>query len=353
MKAKNLLNQFILIMVTLSLCACDTTVDRQSVDSLISEPKVREERPDSDEIVTDDNEAPLPVSTPQSQVSLPPIEPLDIEGDLIAAGSAAVFPLTQTIYQMFVKDGYAGTLKLDALGTTEGFKLFCEEGKSDIVNASRQIRNEELAACQANGRQPVSFRVGTDALVVVLSSKNDFVDDISLADFAQLFSAELWSDLNPAYPREPIERFVPGLESATLDFLGEILYDGEIEPILESSNTQLVNTSESLLGGVNRNQYAIAVVDYTTYLQSSGDFEVLSVEGVEANADTIEKNQYPLSRPLLIYSDAQIIRNKPQVFAFINYYLTYIYKGIAEVGYLPVSVETLDQEKTEFLELIN
>lgn len=353
MDAINPLYQLILTITVLSLCACDPAIDRPSVESSTSESTVSEESLDIDEPSTDDTRPVLQVTAPESQVDLPPVEPLDVEGDIVAAGSAAVFPLTQAIYQMFIKDGYAGTIKLDALGTAEGFSLFCEEGKSDIVNASRPIRDEELATCRASGRQPIAFRVGTDALVVIVNSENEFVRDLSLTEFTQLFSAELWSDVNPAYPREPIQRFVPGLESATLDFLSELLYDGEVEPLLEAPNTQLGNTSASLLKGVSRDPYAIAVLDYATYLHNKNDSRPLLIGGVEANTSTIEQNQYPLSRPLFIYSDAQVIRSKPQVSAFINYYLTHSYEGTSKVGYLPISTEILDQEKTDFLEVVN
>ena len=68
----------------------------------------------------------------------------------------------------------------------------------------------------------------------------------------------------------------------------------------------------------------------------------LSIDGIAPNAETAETNEYPLSRPLFIYSDATIMQQKPQVAAFINFFLTYVNEEILEVGYFPASDEALN-----------
>ena len=65
--------------------------------------------------------------------------------------------------------------------------------------------------------------------------------------------------------------------------------------------------------------------------------------GVAPTADTAEDNSYPLSRPLFIYSTAQIMQEKPQVAAFIYFYLSNVNNEIIDVGYFPAAQETLDQ----------
>ena len=54
------------------------------------------------------------------------------------------------------------------------FERFCEAGETDISNASRPIDEEEIALCQAIGRNPIEFRVGTDALAIVVSPEQLF-----------------------------------------------------------------------------------------------------------------------------------------------------------------------------------
>ena len=64
---------------------------------------------------------------------------------------------------------------------------------------------------------------------------------------------------------------------------------------------------------------------------------ILRIEGIEANAQTTDDGSYPLARPLFIYSDAGIMAEKPQVNAFINFYLKHVNDEVINVGYFPAS----------------
>jgi len=51
-----------------------------------------------------------------------------------------------------------------------------------------------------------------------------------------------------------------------------------------------------------------------------------------------------------IYSDAAIMKAKPQVAAFINFYLTYVDEEIADIGYFPASDAALNGARQTFLD---
>jgi ABC-type phosphate transport system substrate-binding protein len=63
--------------------------------------------------------------------------------------------------------------------------------------------------------------------------------------------------------------------------------------------------------------------------------KAVAVEGVDPSEDTVNDGTYPLSRPLFIYSDANILKEKPQVAAFIYFYLQNVNDNIVDVGYFP------------------
>jgi ABC-type phosphate transport system substrate-binding protein len=71
---------------------------------------------------------------------------------------------------------------------------------------------------------------------------------------------------------------------------------------------------------------------------------------VTPNEESAEDNSYPLSRPLFIYSDAGIMAEKPQVAAFISFYLSNVNDEIIDVGYFPASVEALNTAKQNWLD---
>jgi phosphate transport system substrate-binding protein len=79
---------------------------------------------------------------------------------------------------------------------------------------------------------------------------------------------------------------------------------------------------------------------------------VLSIEDVEPTAATVDSGDYPLARPLFIYSTAEIMQEKPQVAAFINFYLTYVDEEIVDVGYFPTSTDALNASKQAWLDAV-
>jgi phosphate binding protein len=302
-------------------------------------------------------------ATPEmmEEVMLPEVDPLSVTGDIITAGSSTVFPLTERMAERFGEAGFSGEITIDSIGTGGGFERFCEAGETDVSNASRPIDEEEVAACEAIGRTPIEFRVGTDALAVVVSSDNDFVEDLTLAQLGAIFSgaATTWDQVDPSFPAEPIQLFSPGTDSGTFDYFAEAVLESEdganlgdaaAEALVNAPGIQLSEDDNVLVQGVEGSPYAIGYFGYAYYVENAEQLKALSIGGVSPTAETAENGEYPLARPLFIYSDAGIIAEKPQVGAFINFYLTNVNDEIVDVGYFPASVEALNGAKQALLD---
>jgi phosphate transport system substrate-binding protein len=284
-------------------------------------------------------------------LALPEVNPLEVTGDIVTAGSSTVFPLSEAMAERFQDEGYADNITIDSIGSGAGFERFCVQGETDISNASRPIKDSEVESCKSIGREPIEFRVGTDALAVVVSRDNDFISDATFEELALIFStAETWADVNPAWPAEPIQRFIPGTDSGTFDFFVEEVFDSDEEPILSASNTQLSEDDNVLVQGVLGSPYAIGFFGYAYYVENEDTLAILNIEGVEATAETVDAGEYPLARPLFIYSTASIMQEKPQVASFINFYLTYVNEEIGDVGYFPANPEALNAARQAWLD---
>jgi phosphate transport system substrate-binding protein len=297
-----------------------------------------------------------PAETTEASTEAPVEDPLAIyapdavSGDIVTAGSSTVFPLSERMKQRFEEEGFTGNLTVDSIGSGAGIERFCVAGETDIANSSRAIRDTELESCAGIGRTVVELQVGIDALAVVVSSENDFATDVTLEELAALFStAENWSDVRPEWPAEPILRFSPGTDSGTFDYFVEAVMtpalddeatedvnEGE-EAILESTNTQFSEDDNVLVQGVQGSPYAIGYFGYAYYQENASSLKALSVDGVAPSAETAESGEYPISRPLFIYSSTEIMQEKPQVSAFIHFYITNVADEILDVGYFPVS----------------
>ena len=298
---------------------------------------------------------------------LPEVNPLEVKGDIIMAGSSTVYPLAEAIAERFKDEGYAGNITIDSIGSGAGFERFCKAGETDIANASRAIKDSEVESCKAIGREPLEIRVGTDALAVVVNPANDWLKDgVTLEELAKIYSKDAvnWSDVNPAWPQEAIKRFSPGTDSGTFDYFIEAVMDkayvkdatadkgkGE-EALLGAANLQLSEDDNVLVQGVEGDKDAIGYFGYAYFQENADKLAALKIKGVEPTAETVDKNEYPLARPLFIYTTAKIMQDKPQVASLVNFFLTNVNEEIGAVGYFPANPADLDAAKQAWLDAV-
>jgi phosphate transport system substrate-binding protein len=275
---------------------------------------------------------------------LPVIDPFEMSGRISTAGSSTVFPLSEAVLELLIDEGGPDTITIDSIGSGAGFERFCVEGESDIANASRPIKSAEVEQCRAIGREPIEFRVGTDALAVTVSASNPFAESITLDELVALFSgAKTWAEVNPDWPAHPIALFSPGTDSGTFDYFVEEVFGGDEEPILDSG-AQLSEDDNVLVQGIANDGCAEGSIDttcavgyfgYAYFVENSDVIRALAIEDVEPNAENVNMGTYPLARPLSIYSAASIMDQKPHVAEFIAFYLNRVNEVIGQVGYFP------------------
>ena len=370
-----LLSAIVLAALLLSACSQAATVAPMDAPAqAAAEPTATQEPM---EVVVDSTATTAPAeSTPTtapqepaagSGVTLPEVDPGTLTGNIVMAGSSTVYPLAEAMADRFKEEGFTedkGTLTIDSIGSGAGFERFCKTGETDISNASRKIKDSEVENCAAINRTPIEFRVGTDAIAVVVSSENDFLTAVTLEELAKIFSKDTvkWSDVNPAWPNEDILRFSPGTDSGTFDYFVEAVMtpayvlDKEAdkgkdkEAILNAANIQFSEDDNVLVQGVEGSPYAIGYFGYAYFAENQGNLKSVSINDVSPSFETAESGEYKLARPLFIYSDAAILKSKPQVAAFINYFLTYVNEEIEAVGYFPASPEALDAARQSWLD---
>ena len=309
-------------------------------------------------VVVEPTAAPVEPTAPTEPTAVPTVDPLAmylpdaVSGDIVTAGSSTVFPLSERMSELFQQEGYTGNITVDSIGTGAGFERFCKTGETDISNASRKIKDSEVENCKAlaTPREPIGFRVGTDALTVVVSSENDFVTALTKEQLGKIFTAQYtkWNEVDPAFPAETILVYGPGADSGTFDYFNEAvvapLYlnaDGKADTaagkaaLLGAAGAQFSEDDNVLVQGVEGSKYAIGYFGFAYFSENSGKLKAVAVEGVEPSEATVNDGSYPISRPLFIYSDANILKEKPQVAAFIYFYLTNVDNEITDVGYFP------------------
>lgn len=347
-----------IMVLALSACTPAATPTTKAEATEIATAAPAEVTVEPSEAPSEATEAPTVVETEEGM--LPEVDPAAVSGNIIAAGSSTVYPLAERMGERFSEEGFGGQITIDSIGSGAGFERFCTSGETDIANASRAIKDAEVQSCAAIGRTPLQFRVGTDAIAFVVSSENTFLTDVTMEELAKIFSSDAvkWSDINPAYPNEDILRFSPGTDSGTFDYFVEVVLrpvygqdnSADKNAILNAANVQFSEDDNVLVQGVEGSPYAIGYFGYAYFAENAGNLKAIAVEGVTPNKTTAEDGSYKLARPLFIYSDAKIMQEKPQVAAFINFFLTYVNEEIKPVGYFPASDDALDAARQIWLD---
>jgi phosphate transport system substrate-binding protein len=113
---------------------------------------------------------------------------------------------------------------------------------------------------------------------------------------------------------------------------------------------QLSEDDNVLVAGVESDINAIGYFGYAYYEEERGKLKAVNYEGVAPSAATVANGRYKFARPLFIISAAPILKSKPQVAAYVNYYLTNVDKLIRRVGYFPAPAAALEKARKDFVE---
>ncbi len=258
-------------------------------------------------------------------------------------GSSTVYPVTEAVAEDFqiAKKG-AVKVTVGISGTGGGFKKFCR-GDIDIADASRPILKKEMEACKAAGVQYVEMPVAFDALTVVANPANEWVKEITVAELKKIWEPDAqgkitrWSQVNPAWPDEPIKLFGPGADSGTFDYFTEAIVGKA-----KSSRGDFTASEDDnvLVQGVSGDKSALGYFGFAYYVENPKKLKALAVDGgkggVLPSMKTVEDGSYqPLSRPIFIYVNIKAAE-KPEVREFVEFYMKNAPALVKEVKYFPL-----------------
>lgn len=262
----------------------------------------------------------------------------DLSGRISIDGSSTVAPVSEAVAEEFQREQPGVQVSVGTSGTGGGFKKFCN-GEIDIADASRPIKDEEKQACEANGVSYKEIRVGLDGLAIVTSKDNDFVECLSYGDLQTIFKeggASTWNQVDPSFPNEKIAIFAPDTESGTYDFFTEEVLGEDVE-----ARTDYTASSDDnvLVQGISGEANSWGFFGFAYLQENEGAVKAIEVSEEEGGdctaptAETVASGDYPLSRPLFVYVKEEALE-RPEVEAFMRFYLEVAPELVPEVGYI-------------------
>ncbi len=303
--------------------------------------------------------------------------PTDVEGELTISGSSTVEPISAAVGEKLLDCSGIGAT-VDGPGTGDGFVLFCT-GDTDISNASRPIKAEEVEDCEANGVDFIELKVAFDGISVLTNPANEAVECLSFEDLYALIGPEAegidsWADASAVaaelgsttdLPAANLDVTAPGAESGTYDSCLEIVLadisearaaEGEIdEAEVETARKDYASQADdtAIIAAMQASDAPLGWVGFAFAEEAGEDVKEIAVaaeaggECVAPTAETIADGTYPISRALYIYVSAAAAEDNPAVAGYVDYYLSDEgIASVAEVGYVDLPADQLAQTRS-------
>lgn len=276
----------------------------------------------------------------------------DLTGTVRIDGSSTVFPISEAIAEEFLATSPGVRVTVGASGTGGGFSKFMA-GEADINDASRPVEPEEIEKGKANGIEFLELTVAYDGLSVVVNPANDFVDFLTVAELKAIWepgsTVDSWNDVRPEWPDQPLRLYGAGTDSGTFDYFTEVINGegGASRPDYTSSEDDNI-----LVQGVAGDEGALGFFGFAYYEASASQLRLVPIDGgsgpLAPSVSTINDGSYsPLSRPLFIYVSKSSAA-RPEVRAFIDFYLDTAPIIAPDVGYVALPAELYEAGKTAF-----
>jgi phosphate transport system substrate-binding protein len=275
----------------------------------------------------------------------------DLSGDIRVDGSSTVAPLTQAIAEEFKAENSGVNVTVGTSGTGGGFEKFCA-GETDISDASREIEEDEVKACQQNGIGYEAIQVANDALTVVVNPDNP-VNCVTTDQLKQVWepksSVNSWSQiqgLQPSFDSE-LALYSPGSDSGTFDFFTEKV-NGEEGAQRTANVNDIGEDDNATVTGVAGAEGGMGYFGYSFFKENEDQLKALQIDSgngcVGPSPTTAQDGSYFLSRPLFVYPSDKALQNQT-VDEFLKFYLDNINSVAEQVGFIPMTDQQLQESQ--------
>jgi len=282
-------------------------------------------------------------------------EDTSLEGSVVIDGSGTVYPLMSKLAEEYMINEQPNvSVEVSRAGTSAGFEKFLVEDGTDFNDASRPIKDEEAQKAEELGIEVKELKVALDGLTFVINKENDWATEMTDEELKQIFLADggitKWSDINPDWPDEEINKYGPNENHGTYEFFFEnVLEEQDLDP-----DTNLQQEYSTLVNLISEDVNGIAFFGFGYYVNNQEQLQAVKVDfgngPVEPSLNTIaEDGEYAdFTRPVFTYLNVNNAKEKPQVLDFAEYVLNNINEFAGETGFAPIPEEEI-AENLEFL----
>jgi len=259
-------------------------------------------------------------------------------GDLTAItakGSDTLLQVSQALSEAYMKDHTDVDITVTGGGSGTGFTALVE-GTCDIANASRKIKGEETKACQDKGIEPVENVIGYDGIAVVVNKANP-ITKLTIDQLSDMYTAQI-KDWKAVGGKGEVVLLSRDSTSGTYEYFKEhVVQKGEKDSKRDyaAEASRLPSTSQ-IVERVAATEGAIGYIGLGYLDDTVKAVAIVGKDGkaVTPSVDTVKAGEYPISRPLFMYTK----QDSPEaVTTFIAWILEAAGQDIVkQEGFVPV-----------------
>jgi phosphate transport system substrate-binding protein len=269
----------------------------------------------------------------ETSTEAPADEKVELKGQVIVDGSGTVYPLMAHIAEEYMVNEQNGvSVQVGRAGSSAGLKKFIP-GELDFADASRAIKDEEIAGLKENGLEygvdVYEFKLALDGLTMVISKDNTWATEMTKEEIIDMYLSKtyrdddkvLWSDIRADWPSEEIKFYGPNENHGTYEFFYEVILNKQ--DMVATANLQ--QEYSTLVDLVSKDKNAIAFFGFGYYVNNQDKLQAVKIDfgngPVAPELATIgEDLAYAgFTRPVFTYLNVKYAKEKPEVLDYAMY----------------------------------
>ncbi len=215
-------------------------------------------------------------------------------------GSDTLINLVQMLSENYMEKNPGKYIAVTGGGSGTGIAALIN-GKCDIANASRLMKDKEIAQAEAGGIDPKRIVVAIDGLSVITNLKNP-INRLTVDEVGKIFRGEVanWKELGGN--DVPITLYGRQSNSGTYEFLKDVVLRGDYSPNMRrmNGNAQIVEAVKQDISGIGyvgvgyiKEDKGLTVVNIAS--RAGGEYSS------PLNTADVKTGKYPITRPLNQY----------------------------------------------------
>ncbi len=247
---------------------------------------------------------------------------------IVIDGSTTVGPIAKAFAEYYMALNKDVNISVSESGSGNGAKSFIN-GKCDIADMSRFMKEKEFQAAVAKGISPVVHIVALDGLPILVHPSNP-VKELSLKQVRDIYKGIIRNWKEVGGPDRKIVLISRDTNSGTYETFNKLVM--KKQKIVKGC--EYVGSNGAVKGRIQNTKNAIGYaglgfVDRTV--------KALKINGIYPSKRTVIYGKYPIARPLFMFTNGYP-KMGSHLYNFIRIYLTK--KGqeiVKRIGFIPVT----------------